>query len=116
VTPWGTHDHLLQIPVVFFYDQHSSFVWFELPSNSLELYGLVLLLLESVQAQRTVSLQSDTNIEESCTFSHTKLQKVTSSDWPNNYYYMRTQHKVDSYPNFLHAEGHKLSTYLPILD
>jgi hypothetical protein len=29
---------------------------------------------------------------------------------------MRTQHKVDFYPTFLHAEGHKLSTYLPILD
>jgi hypothetical protein len=41
---------------------------------------------------------------------------VTSSDWPDSYYYMRTQHMVDSYPNFLHAEGHKLSTYLPILD
>jgi hypothetical protein len=29
---------------------------------------------------------------------------------------MRIQHMVDFYPNFLHAEGHKLSTYLPILD
>jgi hypothetical protein len=74
VTPWGTHDHLPQIPVVSYY-QHSSFAWFELPSNSLELYGLVLLLLESVQAQRTVFLQSDPNIEESCTSSHIKLQR-----------------------------------------
>jgi hypothetical protein len=40
---------------------------------------------------------------------------VTSSDWPGNYYYMRTQHKVDSCPNCYHAEGHKLSAYLPIL-
>jgi hypothetical protein len=102
--------------VVSFYYQHSSFTWFELPSNSLELYGLVLLLLESIQAQRTVFLQSDPNIEESCTSSHTKLQKVTSSDWPDNYYYMKTQRKADSYLNSLHAEGHKLSTYLPKLD
>jgi hypothetical protein len=102
--------------VVFFYYQLSSFAWFELPLNSPELYELVLLPLESVQAQRTVFLQSDPSIEESCTSSHIKLQKVTSSDWPNNYYYMKTQHKVDSYPNFLHVEGHKLSTYLPILD
>jgi hypothetical protein len=29
---------------------------------------------------------------------------------------MRTQHKVDSCPNYYHAEGHKLSTCLPILD
>jgi hypothetical protein len=41
---------------------------------------------------------------------------VTSSDWPGNYYYMRIVHIVDFYPNCLHAEGHKLSTYLPILD
>jgi hypothetical protein len=41
---------------------------------------------------------------------------VTSSDWPGNYYYMRTQHKVDSCPNYYHAKGHKLSTYPPILD
>jgi hypothetical protein len=94
----------------------SSFAWFELPSNSPELYGLVLLLLESVQAQRTVFLQSDLNIEESCISCHIELQKVTSLDWPDNYYYMRTQHMVDFYPNFLHAKGHKLSTYLPILD
>jgi hypothetical protein len=32
--------------VVFFYYQHSSFAWFELPSNSPELYELVLLPLE----------------------------------------------------------------------
>jgi hypothetical protein len=102
--------------MVFFYCQHSSFAWFELPSNSLELYRLVLLPLESVQAQRTVFLQSDPNIEESCTSSHIKLQMVTSSDWPDSYYYMRTQDMIDFYPNFLHAEGHKLSTYLPILD
>jgi hypothetical protein len=75
--------------VVFFYYPHRSFAWFELLSNSLELYGLVLLLLESVQAQRTVFLQSDPNIEEPCTSSHIKPQKVTSSDWPNNYYYMK---------------------------
>jgi hypothetical protein len=41
---------------------------------------------------------------------------MTSSNWPGNYYYMRTQHKVNSCPNSLHPEGHKLSTYLPILD
>jgi hypothetical protein len=87
-----------------------------MPSNSLELYGLVLLLLESVQAQRTIFLQSDPNIEESCISCHIELQKVTSSDWPDNYCYMRTQHMVDFYPNFLHAEGHMLSTYLPKLD
>jgi hypothetical protein len=102
--------------VVSFYYQHSSVVWFELPSNSLELYELVLLLLEAVQAQRIVFLQYDPNIEQSCTSSHIKLQKVTSSNWPDSYYYMRTQHKVDFYPNFLHAAGHTLSTYLPILD
>jgi hypothetical protein len=102
--------------VAFFYYQHSSFVWFELPSNSLKLYELVPLLLESIQAQRTVFLQSDPSIEESCISCHIELQKVTSSDWRDNYYYMRIQHKVDSYPNFLHAEGHRLSTYLPILD
>ena len=116
VTSWGTHDHLPQIPVVFFYYQRSSFAWFEPPSNSLELYELVPLLLESIQAQRIVFLQFDPIIEESCTFSHIKLQKVTSSDWPDGYYCMRIQHKVDFYPNFLHAEGHMLSTYLPILD
>ena len=102
--------------MVFFYYLRSSFAWFEPPSNSLKLYGLVLLLLESIQAQRTVSLQSDLNIEESYTFSHTKLQMVTSLDWPDSYYYMRTQHKVDFYPNFHHVGGHKISTYLPILD
>ena len=102
--------------MAFFYYQRSSFAWFELPSNSPELYELVLLLLESIQAQRTVSLQSDLNIKESCTSSHIKLQKVTSSDWPDNYCYMRTRHMVDFYPNFLHAEGHMLSTYLPKLD
>jgi hypothetical protein len=41
---------------------------------------------------------------------------VTSSDWPDNYYYMRTQHKVDSCPNCLHVEGHTLSTYPQVLD
>jgi hypothetical protein len=35
--------------VVFLYYPHSSFVWSELPSNSLELYELVLLPLEKVQ-------------------------------------------------------------------
>jgi hypothetical protein len=102
--------------VASFYYQHSSFAWFELLSNSLELYRLVLLLLESIQAQRIVFLQFGLNIKESCTSSHIELKKVTSSDWPDNYYYMKTQHKVDSYPNFLHAEEHKLSTCLPILD
>jgi hypothetical protein len=29
---------------------------------------------------------------------------------------MKTQHKVDSFPNYYHAEGHKLSTCPPILD
>jgi hypothetical protein len=102
--------------VVFKYYLRNSFAWFELPSNSLELYGLVLLLLELVQAQRTVFLQFDPNTKESCISCHIELQMVTSSDWPDSYYYKRTQHKVDSYPNFLHAEGHMLSTYLPILD
>jgi hypothetical protein len=102
--------------VVFFYYLRSSFAWFEPLSNSLELYELVLLLLESIQAQRIVFLQFDPNIEESCTSSHIKLQKVTSSDWPDNYCCMSTQHKVDSYPNFLHAEGYMLSSYPPILD
>jgi hypothetical protein len=32
--------------VVFLYYQRSSFAWFELPSNSPELYGLVILPLE----------------------------------------------------------------------
>jgi hypothetical protein len=86
----ASHNLLLQIPVVSFYYQHSSFAWFEPPSNSLELYGLVLLLLESVQAQRTVFLQFDPNTKVSCTSSHTKPRMVTSSDWPDNYYYKRT--------------------------
>jgi hypothetical protein len=29
---------------------------------------------------------------------------------------MRIQHMVNFYPNFLHAEGHKLSTCLPTPD
>jgi hypothetical protein len=45
-----------------------------------------------------------------------RVSTVTFSDWPGNYYYMRTQHKVDSCPNYYHAEGYKLSTCLPILD
>jgi hypothetical protein len=30
---------------------------------------------------------------------------VTSSDWPGNYYYIRTQHKVDSCPTTTMLKG-----------
>src|SRR5438128_11924599 len=71
---------------------------------------VVRLPLES-QVQIPDFLQSDSRTKVFCTCVHIGPQMVTSSNWLDSYCCMRTQHRVDSCPNFDHSSMHKLSAY-----
>src|SRR5688572_29284025 len=66
--------------------------------------------------QKFPFLLLETNLAGSYTFSHTRLQKVPSSNWTGSCYYRRILPKKDTCPNPFHSVTHMPSTCLPKSD
>jgi hypothetical protein len=77
---------------------------------------LVFLLPEEFLDQTLDFLPSDSNKALFYTSCHRELQIVPSLDLPDNYYYKKTMHRANSYPNFYHILKHKLLTCPLIYD
>jgi hypothetical protein len=60
----------------------------------------------------TLHSPASLQIMEFDTYDHTTSQTVLSSSFLDNYYYRRSQHTIDSYPNFFHIAGHKFLAYI----